>query len=220
VPVLGAVVDEQQEPRRRETLDQAVERGLRLRVDPVEILDDHQERLGLALPQEELLQRVDGVLPPRWRGEGLPSGIFHRRVEEREDRRQCRREGVVECEELLRDLVPDGAGLILVTDLKVRAEKAHHRKIGRGRSVRDGGPLQDQPAVRPLGVRDLPDEPGLPDPRLPDKRHDLAVAYLRPGQRAVHLFQFGVAPDEGRHPAARRQARLLEALEPVGRSRR
>ncbi len=101
MPVLRAVVDEQQEPGRRQALDQAVERGLRLRVDPVEVFDDDQERLDLALPQEEPLQGVDGALAPLRRGEGLPSAVFHRHVEEREERRQRWLEGAVEREELL-----------------------------------------------------------------------------------------------------------------------
>jgi hypothetical protein len=159
VPVLGAVVDEQQEPGCRQALDQAVEDGLRLRVDPVEVLDDHEERLDLALPQEESLQGVDRALPPLWWGEGLPCAVFDRYVEERQDRRQRRLEGVVEREELRRDLLPDRAGFVLVTHLKVVAEEVHHRKVGRGRAVRDGGRLQDQPAVGPVGVRDLPHEP-------------------------------------------------------------
>src|SRR5262249_49153499 len=114
LPVLGSVVDEQHEPRRRQALDQTVERGLRLRVDPVEVFDDHEEWLGLALPQEESLQGVDGAPTSlRW-GESFPCVVFHRYVEECEDRRQRRLEGAVEREELLRDLAPDGARLILV----------------------------------------------------------------------------------------------------------
>ncbi len=74
VPVLRAVVDEEQEPGRRQALDQAVEERLRLGVDPVEVLEDDQERLDLALPQEEPLQGVE-VRCRRWGG----SSASHRR---------------------------------------------------------------------------------------------------------------------------------------------
>ena len=74
VPVLRAVVDEEQEPGRRQALDQAVEHGLRLGVDPVEVLEHDQERLDLALPQEEPLQGVEGALPPLGRVQRPPTG--------------------------------------------------------------------------------------------------------------------------------------------------
>ena len=74
VPVLRAVVDEEQEPGRRQALDQPIEHGLRLGVDPVEVLEHDQERLDLALPQEEPLQGVDGALPPLRAGPEPPTG--------------------------------------------------------------------------------------------------------------------------------------------------
>jgi hypothetical protein len=52
VLVLGPVVDEEQDAGRRQALNQTVEQRLGLRVDPVEILEDHEERLDLALSEE------------------------------------------------------------------------------------------------------------------------------------------------------------------------
>jgi hypothetical protein len=49
VLVLGPVVDEEQEPRRRQAFDEAVQQRLGLGVDPVEVLEDHHERLDLSL---------------------------------------------------------------------------------------------------------------------------------------------------------------------------
>jgi hypothetical protein len=40
--VLGPVVDQQKEPGRGQTLDQAVEQGLRLGIDPVQVLNPHE----------------------------------------------------------------------------------------------------------------------------------------------------------------------------------
>jgi hypothetical protein len=42
VLVFGTVVDEEQDARRREALDQPVEQGLGLGIDPVEVLEDHE----------------------------------------------------------------------------------------------------------------------------------------------------------------------------------
>ena len=178
VPVLRAVVDEEQEPGRRQALDQPVEHRLRLGVDPVEVLEHDQERLDLALPQEEPPQGVDGPLPPRGRVQRLPPAVLHRHVEQREERGQRRLERAVEREELAGDLLPDGAGLVAVGDLEVALEEVDHREVGRGLAVRDGAGLEDQPAVGPVGVGDLPDEPRLPDPGLADDRHHLTMSLL------------------------------------------
>src|SRR5207245_1410636 len=64
VLVLGPVVDEEQQARRREALHEAVEEGLGLRVDPVEVLEDGRHGLHLALPKKQPLDAVEGALPP------------------------------------------------------------------------------------------------------------------------------------------------------------
>src|SRR5262249_39100308 len=51
VLVLRAIVDQEQETRGRQVLDQAVEQGLCLGVDPVQILKDQEQRLLLTLAQ-------------------------------------------------------------------------------------------------------------------------------------------------------------------------
>ena len=196
VPVLGTVVDEEQEPGRRQALDQPVEHRLRLGVDPVEVLEHDQERLDLALPQEEPAQGVDGPLPPRGRVQRLPPAVLHRHVEEREERRQRRLERAVEREELARDLLPDGARLVPVTDLEVTREETRHREIRRGLAIRDGARLEDQPAVGPVGVGDLPDHPRLSDARLADERDHLAMRLCR-ASRAPR------GPARARRPARR-----------------
>src|SRR5262249_30083266 len=62
VLVLRPIVDQQQQSRRWQALDQAVEQGLRLRINPVQILEDRQERLLLALAQQHTLEGVEGAL--------------------------------------------------------------------------------------------------------------------------------------------------------------
>jgi hypothetical protein len=52
VLVLGAVVDEEQQARRGQAFDEALEKGLGLAVDPVQVLEDHHQRLDLALAQQ------------------------------------------------------------------------------------------------------------------------------------------------------------------------
>ena len=73
VLILRPVVHEEQEPRGRQALDERVEQRLGLGVDPVEVLEDDQERLHLALPQQEPLHRVQGALATLRRIERRPT---------------------------------------------------------------------------------------------------------------------------------------------------
>ena len=76
VAVLRAVVDQQQDAGGRQALDQAVEQRLGLGVDPVQILEDQQQRLLLALAQQ---QPLAARRASRWRRCGgssaCPGGI-------------------------------------------------------------------------------------------------------------------------------------------------
>ena len=45
--VLGTVVDQEEQAGRRQPLNQAVQEGLRLGIDPVQVFEDQQQRLHL-----------------------------------------------------------------------------------------------------------------------------------------------------------------------------
>jgi hypothetical protein len=51
VAVLWTIIDKEHETRRGQAVDEAVEQGLGLAVDPVEVLEDYHQRLDLALAQ-------------------------------------------------------------------------------------------------------------------------------------------------------------------------
>ena len=81
--VLRPVVDQEQEPGRGQALHQGVEQGLRLGIDPVQVLEDQQQRLHLAFAQQHALEGVEGVLAAlRWIRckKGLSSGRASRRA--------------------------------------------------------------------------------------------------------------------------------------------
>src|SRR5262249_30842262 len=100
VLILGAVVDQKAEPGRREALDEAVEHGLRLGVDPVKILDHQEQRLELSLAEPEPLERVEGPLAALRGLKGLPGAIIiEGNVQQREKRVEARRQRTVEREE-------------------------------------------------------------------------------------------------------------------------
>ena len=67
---------------------QAIEQRLRLGVDPVQVLEHQQQRLLLALPQQQALAGVERALAPLGRVERLPGRVLHRHVEQRQQGRQ------------------------------------------------------------------------------------------------------------------------------------
>ena len=80
--VLGAVVDQQEEPGSRQALHQAIEQGLVLRINPVEIFEHQQQRLHLTFAQEYPLEGIEGALASlRWI-ECQERAVFWERVQE------------------------------------------------------------------------------------------------------------------------------------------
>ena len=126
VLVLRPVVDEEEEPGRRHAFDEAVQQGLGLGVNPVEVLEGHQERLELGLAQEQALDRVQRALSALGRVERLPLGVFAGHVEEGKERRERRLKGAVQHEDPSRHLFPDLTGTIAVADTKIAFKQIDH----------------------------------------------------------------------------------------------
>ena len=96
VLILGPIVDQEQNPGRGQTLDQAVEQGLGLGVDPVQVLEDQQQRLHLAFAQQQTLERRERALAALGRIELVERAVIGQHVKEREERRQRVLEGFVQ----------------------------------------------------------------------------------------------------------------------------
>src|SRR5207237_5960432 len=103
VLVLGTVVDDEQDARGREALDQAIEQCLALGIDPVEICEAQEERLNLTFPEEESLDGFQDPLPALRRVERAPRSIVDRDIQQRQQRRQEWLQRSVERQELGRD---------------------------------------------------------------------------------------------------------------------
>ena len=75
VLVLGPVVDEKQEPGCRQAVNKAVEQGLGLGIDPVQILKDQQQRLiWLSRSSTHASARMS-VRCRRWGGASVRKGL-------------------------------------------------------------------------------------------------------------------------------------------------
>jgi hypothetical protein len=116
VRILRPVVHEEQHPGRRQALDQRVEQRLGLGIDPVEIFEDHEQRLHLALSQQESLQRVQGLPATLGRIKRRPRGVVGRHVEQRQERRQAALQRAVQSQELPGQLLLHRARAVPVFD--------------------------------------------------------------------------------------------------------
>ena len=87
VLILGTVAHEQEEAGGRKALDEPVQDRLRLAVDPVEILEDRDDRLNLALAEKEALDCVERLLAPLRRVQARPRLVLDWNIEKREERR-------------------------------------------------------------------------------------------------------------------------------------
>src|SRR6266498_1243506 len=150
--VLWAVVDEEEDACGGEALDEAIEEGLGLTVDPVQVLEDQEQRLHLALAQQQPLDRIEGALPALRGIEGLPAGVVDGDVQQGEEGMQRVGEGLVQSEELAGDFLADLPRVVPVPDLEVDLEEIDNRKIDAGPAVGDGAGFEDQPVVNAMGM--------------------------------------------------------------------
>ena len=109
----------------------------------------------------------------------------------------------VERPELARDLGPHAGGFVAVIDLEVGLEQLDDREVRRGLAVRDGPGLEDEPVARMMGVRELPEHPGLSQTGLAHERHDLTLSGRRARKGGRQQLHLGLAADETGEPAER-----------------
>ena len=147
VLVLRSVVHEEQQAGGRQALDQAVEQRLGLGVDPVQVLEDQQERLDLALPQSSRLmpssvrwRRCGGSSRCHWGSSTGTSRSQSSAGREGSSARSSDRSLPVTFSRILR-------ASSRVLDLEVGLEQVDERQKRRRLPVGDGAALDDEPAV-------------------------------------------------------------------------
>ena len=124
VLVLRPIVDQQQQAGRGQALDQAVEQGLRLGIDPVQILEHQEQRLHLAFAQQHALEPVERALAALRRIQGLRKGLSSGTASRSASSAgRVVLERLVQREHLPRDLGADGARVIAVVHMAVALEQ-------------------------------------------------------------------------------------------------
>ena len=166
----------------------------------MQILDYQQHRLHLALPQQQPLQRLQG-LPPTLRGiEPRPLRVLDRYVEKREEYGQRGLQRAVQRQELAGHLLAHLAAVVTGLDGEVAAQELDDGKVRRGLPVRHRGGLEHQPPLTPMRVGELPHQPRLADSWLAYDRDELAVALARSPQRLPQQLDLRVAAHKAREP--------------------
>ena len=82
VLVFGPVAHQDERAGEREAVHQAVEERLALRIEPVQVLEDRDHRLHLALAQDQALHRVEHPLTALRQVGSLPFRVVHRHVQQ------------------------------------------------------------------------------------------------------------------------------------------
>ena len=214
VLVLRAVVHDQQDAGRRQTVDQAVEQGLRLSVEPVQVFKDQQQGLHLAFAQQHALERGEGPLPSLRRIERQERAVGGQRLQECQQCRDGLLQRLIQGQEVPRHFGPHGAWLVSVLDVHIVLEQLHDWQIGGGFAVRHRGGFQHQPALRAVGGDELVQQAGLAHPGLSHRSHDLTVPRTGRCQRLRQRRDLGLPADKAGEAA--RHCRLQGAAQRTG----
>jgi hypothetical protein len=166
----------------------------------VEVLEDDQEGLILSLAQEQVLDRIQGPLPPLRRVKRLPLGILDGGVEKGQERREDQFERAVQGQQPPGHLLSDVPIRVAVGDPEIALEQIDDGQVAGGLAVGDGTGLEHEPALDAMGVGELEDQPRLPDAGLPHNGRDLPAALTRLLQCAPELLHLSVPPHEAREP--------------------
>jgi hypothetical protein len=145
----------------------------------VEILDNQQDGVHLALPWEQALERVQGALAALRGIEGLPGGGLHRHFQEGQEGWHSRPEGWVQREQPRGELLAHPPPVVTILKLKVGLEQVDNRPIGDGLAIGGRAAFQPEPALGARRMGELVEEAGLPNRGFPDNCHHLAMP--RPG---------------------------------------
>jgi hypothetical protein len=151
----------------------------------VEVLDDQEEGLHVALPEQQAFERIQRGEPALRRIERLPGGLLNWDIQQAEDGGQTRLEGCIKGLELGGDLLAARGHRILLLELKVGLEQVDDRQVRGGftRGGRAGG--EDLPAMEPRPADELIAQARLSYAGFSDHPQDLFSPLLRLPQEVL-----------------------------------
>jgi len=101
----------------------------------VEVLEDEEQRLSAALPEQHPLDRLQRPLSALGRSERQMVVVLRESVEDPQDRRDTVLQRFIQGEHVAGHLGAHRARVVLVRDLEIALEEVDHRKIRRRLAV-------------------------------------------------------------------------------------
>ena len=141
VLVLRPVVHQQYESSRGQAVDETVEQGLRLGVNPVQVFADEEQRLHLAFAQQHPLERLQGALAPLGWIEPQEGAVLWQSLQQRQQGRNRVLERLVQRQHLPGDFGADDARLVVLLHVAIVPQEFEYREVGRGFTVGHRGTL-------------------------------------------------------------------------------
>jgi hypothetical protein len=174
--IFRPVVSQQQDAACGQAIDEGIKDDLASGLKPVQILDDEEQGLTLALQKEEPLQRIQDEALAVGRIEQPQRIVPGEGVEKPEEGSDGVSEPLIEVENLAGDLLADSLRSLALSELKIFPQDGNDRRIRGGLAVRHRAAGEDEPALGAVRVEALEEQSGLADAGLSDHAHSLAVA--------------------------------------------
>jgi hypothetical protein len=194
--ILGSEVDQEEDSTTGNRFRERRDEGLARAIDPVKVVDQHDERLLVA----------QGVSEPAQEGEqiallGLRVHLRRRilgggHTEKLEDDGHHVAKAFVEEQQRAGDLPSRLGALVLCGDSEVGAPELEDRQIGNRPSVRRAMALVDEDPARTTTLDELEAEAALTHARIGDNADDLPVPCDRLLERRLENRHLALAADE------------------------
>ena len=125
--VLGSIVYQQQNLRSPDRVGEQIEQSLGALVDPMEVLEDHDQRLVERFAQENPLDRVERAPLASLHLDLRDLTVLVAQAEQSVQVRECILERAIESEDLAVNLLAPRALVVLGADLEIAPEQIDHR---------------------------------------------------------------------------------------------
>ena len=200
VPVLGTIVHQQQHASVGDAIGQEIEQRLGLRVDPVQVFENHDYRLFQAFAKNDAFDRIERPLTLDLR---IHLGNRIGTLDDAEQSEQVRQR-IIKC-----GFEPPKCGTNLLTarcriidapNAEIVAQQFEHRQPRRRLAVRHRVGFEQFTFRRQLRL-ELVEQARFAGAGLRYHRHDLPVSDHRQFKGALHLLKLVRASDELGQPA-------------------
>ena len=125
----------------------------------MQVLEEDDQRLALALANQQALDHIERLLSALGRIESIPRGVARRDREQPQHRGQIGLQGSIEGQGLPGNLLTNPAGVVPRLDLEVGPEQLDDSREPRGLAIGRRSGREPETALGMDGRHDLPGQP-------------------------------------------------------------